>query len=64
MVQTLARIVTEKADGNALFAEEIVSFLVERNVLRVRDGVLEFDIGKTTTVLPASIQLLLTGRFG
>ena len=62
--QPLARIVTDKADGNALFAEEIVSFLVERNVLRVRDGALEFDVGGTTTVLPASIQLLLTARVG
>ena len=64
MPEPLARIVTDKADGNALFAEEIVSFLVERNVLRVRDGALEFDLGKTTTVLPASIQLLLTARVG
>jgi class 3 adenylate cyclase/tetratricopeptide (TPR) repeat protein len=64
MPQPLARIVTEKADGNALFAEEIASFLVERNVLRVSDGALEFDLGKTTTVLPASIQLLLTARVG
>ena len=62
--QPLARMVTEKADGNALFAEEIVSFLVERNVLRVSDGALEFDVGGTTTVLPASIQLLLTARVG
>jgi class 3 adenylate cyclase/tetratricopeptide (TPR) repeat protein len=64
MPQPLARIVIEKADGNALFAEEIASFLVERNVLRVSDGALEFDIGKTTTLLPASIQLLLTARVG
>jgi tetratricopeptide (TPR) repeat protein len=64
MPPPLARIVTEKADGNALFAEEIASFLVEHNVLRVSDGALEFDLGKTTTVLPASIQLLLTARVG
>jgi class 3 adenylate cyclase/tetratricopeptide (TPR) repeat protein len=62
--EPLARIVTEKADGNALFAEEIVSFLVERDVLRVSGGALEFDLGQTTTVLPASIQLLLTARVG
>ena len=64
MPQPLARIVTEKADGNALFAEEIASFLVEHKVLRVSDGALEFDLGKTTTMLPASIQLLLTARVG
>ena len=62
--QPLARIVTEKADGNALFAEEIASFLLERDVLRVSDGTLEFDLGRMTTVLPASIQLLLTARVG
>jgi len=60
----LARIVIEKADGNALFAEEIASFLIEHNVLRVSNGAAEFDLGKTTTVLPASIQLLLTARVG
>jgi class 3 adenylate cyclase/tetratricopeptide (TPR) repeat protein len=64
MPQPLARIVTEKADGNALFAEEIASFLIEHNVLRVSNGALEFDLGKTSTVLPASIQLLLTARVG
>src|SRR5215831_16818743 len=30
----LARQVTEKADGNPLFAEEIVSYLFERGVIR------------------------------
>jgi class 3 adenylate cyclase/tetratricopeptide (TPR) repeat protein len=64
MPQPLARIVTEKAEGNALFAEEIASFLIENNVLRVSNGALEFDLGKTTTLLPASIQLLLSARVG
>ncbi len=64
MPEALTRVVIEKADGNALFAEEIASFLVERNVLKVSDGALAFDLGKTTTLLPASIQLLLTARVG
>ena len=34
----LARQVTEKAEGNALFAEEILSFLTERRLLRVAGG--------------------------
>ena len=34
--EALARQVTEKAEGNALFAEEILSFLTERGVLRDR----------------------------
>ena len=32
--EALARQVTEKAEGNPLFAEEIVSFLTERGILR------------------------------
>ena len=34
--EALARQVTEKAEGNPLFAEEIVSFLTERGMLRQR----------------------------
>ena len=36
--EALARQVTEKAEGNPLFAEEIVSFLTERGMLRARCG--------------------------
>ena len=36
--EALVRLVTEKAEGNALFAEELVSFLVERGVLRATGG--------------------------
>jgi class 3 adenylate cyclase len=36
--EALSRLVTEKAEGNALFAEEIVSFLTERGVLRSTAG--------------------------
>jgi predicted ATPase len=32
--KALVQLVTEKAEGNALFAEEILSFLTERGVLR------------------------------
>ncbi len=34
---------TGKAEGNPLFAEEIVSFLTERGMLRAVAGKLEFD---------------------
>ena len=34
MTETLARQVTEKAEGNPLFAEEIISFLSERGLIR------------------------------
>ena len=60
--ETFARLVTEKADGNALFAEEIVSFLKERGVLRASGGMAEFDAGPTSVALPANVEALLTAR--
>ena len=59
--EALARQVTEKAEGNPLFAEEIVSFLTERGVLRAKAGKLDFDASATAS-LPASVQSLLTAR--
>jgi predicted ATPase len=58
--EALARLVTEKSEGNALFAEEIVSFLAEHGVLRVGEGKVQFDAGAVATALPASVQSLLT----
>ena len=54
--EALARLVTEKAEGNALFAEEIVSFLAERGALRAVGRTVEFDAGKVAATLPASVQ--------
>ena len=58
----LARQVTEKADGNPLFAEEIVSYLTERGMLRTVSGMLDFDPSAVSTALPASVQSLLAVR--
>jgi class 3 adenylate cyclase len=58
----LARQVTEKADGNPLFAEELVSFLTERGMLRTTAGTLHFDARAVAAALPASLQSLLTAR--
>ena len=58
----LARQVTEKADGNPLFAEEIVSYLTERRMLRTVSGMLDFDPSAVSTALPASVQSLLAVR--
>ena len=60
--EPLARQVTEKAEGNALFAEEILSFLSERGVLRTASRKREFDAGAVGAALPASVQSLLTAR--
>jgi class 3 adenylate cyclase len=60
--ETLARLLADKAEGNPLFAEEILSFLTERGVLRVVAGRVEFDAGAMAAALPASVQSLLTAR--
>ena len=54
--------IAEKADGNPLFVEEIVSFLRERGIVRTISGKLEFDATAVATALPASVQSLLTTR--
>ena len=56
------RLVTEKSEGNTLFAEEILSFLSERGVLRVASEKVEFDDKAVAAALPASVQSLLTER--
>ena len=53
---------TEKAEGNPLFAEEILSFLTERGVLRAKAGKLDFDASAVTAALPASVLSLLNAR--
>ena len=60
--EPLARLVTEKAEGNPLFSEEILSFLTERGMLRAEGGKVEFDAGAVGAALPASVQSLLTAR--
>ena len=59
--EALARQVTEKAEGNPLFAEEIVSFLTERGIVRT-DGQVDFEPSALAAALPASVQSLLTAR--
>jgi hypothetical protein len=51
--------VIEKAEGNPLFAEEIVSYLTERGILR---STVEFDESALAVALPLSVQSLLTAR--
>ena len=60
--EVLVRQVAEKAEGNPLFAEEIVSFLSERGILHTKDGKLEFDAGAVAAALPASVQSILSAR--
>jgi class 3 adenylate cyclase len=60
--EVLARQLVEKAEGNPLFAEEIVSFLTERDMLRVSGGMLDFDPTAVAAALPASVHGLLSAR--
>jgi class 3 adenylate cyclase len=60
--EPLAQVIVEKADGNALFAEELASFLIERGTVRVTPLGLGFDPAQIAAALPASVQLLLTAR--
>jgi class 3 adenylate cyclase/tetratricopeptide (TPR) repeat protein len=57
--EALARQVTEKAEGNPLFAEEIVSYLTERGIIHTT---VAFDASAVAAALPASVQSLLTAR--
>ena len=59
--ETLARWVSEKAEGNPLFAEEIAGFLIERGILRTAE-MPEFDSDGLAAALPATVQSLLTAR--
>ena len=58
----LVRQVIERADGNPLFGEEILSFLIEQGTLTVQDGQVDFDEQLVDRALPASMQSLLSAR--
>jgi class 3 adenylate cyclase len=60
--EALARLVTQKAEGNPLFAEEVASFLLDRGLVRRSAGGLEFDTAAVATALPTSVESLLTAR--
>jgi predicted ATPase len=60
--ERLARQISEKAEGNPLFTEEIVSFLTERGIIRTVADKLDFDANAVTAALPASVNSVLTAR--
>jgi predicted ATPase len=60
--EPLARLVVEKAEGNALFVEEIARYLMERGTVRRTPSGLGYDAGTVAAALPASVELLLTAR--
>lgn len=54
--------VTERAAGNPLFGEEILSFLLEQGALRIDAGKVEFDAELGKSALPPNMQSLLAAR--
>ncbi len=60
--ETLGRLIVDKAEGNALFVEEIARYLIERGTVRHTPAGLVYDPDAVAAALPASVQLLLTAR--
>ncbi len=60
--EALAKLIVAKAEGNALFAEEIATFLVERSAVRRSAAGLDFDPAAVAAALPESVQSLLASR--
>src|SRR5262249_14298021 len=58
----LLELITERADGNALFAEEIAGYLKERGLSSQGAPGGNFDRAAVDAAMPASIQALLASR--
>ncbi len=62
MPEALGKLIAARAEGNALFAEEIISYLAEHGVVRIEAGGVVFDHATAAETLPASVQTLLSSR--
>jgi class 3 adenylate cyclase len=60
--EPLAERIADRAEGNALFAEEIASFLVESGIVRRSANRLDYDPEPVAAALPESVQSLLASR--
>ncbi|MCG7521378.1 AAA family ATPase [Ruegeria sp. Ofav3-42] len=58
----LAEQLTERAGGNPLFGEEILSFLLDQGALRVDGGTVYFNADINDSGLPLTMRSLLTAR--
>jgi len=58
----LAEQLTDRAGGNPLFGEEILSFLLDQGSLRVENGKAYVDSGISESGLPLTMRSLLTAR--
>ncbi|RZV41198.1 MAG: hypothetical protein EX271_08505, partial [Acidimicrobiales bacterium] len=52
----------ERTEGNPLFGEEILGFLLEEGALSIGSDGVDFDAESSKSVLPASMQSLLASR--
>ncbi len=59
---SLAELVVQRAEGNALFVEEIARYLIERGTVRHTATGLSYETSAVAAALPASVELLLTAR--
>jgi class 3 adenylate cyclase/tetratricopeptide (TPR) repeat protein len=57
--EALGRLISVKAEGNPLFAEEIASFLVEQRIVRNVDSELQYQPSAVAAALPGTLELLL-----
>ena len=62
MPDALAKLIASRAEGNALFAEEIASYLSDHGVVRIEAGGLLFDAATAAATAPESVQSLLASR--
>jgi class 3 adenylate cyclase/tetratricopeptide (TPR) repeat protein len=58
----LARLIADRAEGNPLFAEEIVRYLLDRGIVRQIHDAIQYDAADVSAALPGSIQSLLAAR--
>lgn len=56
----LADLIASKAEGNALFVEEIANYLIERRIVREAASGLKYDVASAVTALPGTLRSLLT----
>ena len=58
----LARLVSERAQGNPLFAEEIISYLIERGAVSTTESGVTY-LAEDVGALPVNLENLLMDRF-
>jgi class 3 adenylate cyclase/tetratricopeptide (TPR) repeat protein len=59
--EPLVRLVTEKSEGNPLFAEEIISNLLEKGAIQVSDKKASYEVAEGAAV-PVQVENLLMDR--